>query len=83
MSQSVDEHLHGTPSESQLHGWLSRSITIMIGWGNEDGFTDGCPGPSKPTPKNIRIPRDRSTFSEGVWGGLGGSRCLLRRYLDR
>ena len=27
-------------------------------------------------------PRDPSTFSEGVWGGFGGSKCLLRRYLD-
>ena len=27
--------------------------------------------------------RDPSTFSEVVWGGFGGSRCLLRRYLDR
>ena len=28
----------------------------------------------------FHFPRDPSTFSEGVWGGLGGSRCLLRRY---
>ena len=30
----------------------------------------------------LLIPRDPSTFSEGVWGGFGGSKCLLRRYLD-
>ena len=33
-------------------------------------------------PGTYQSPRDPSTFSEGVWGGFGGSRCLLRRYLD-
>ena len=26
-------------------------------------------------------PGDPSTFSEGVWGGFGGSKCLLRKVL--
>ena len=27
---------------------------------------------------NQHFPTNPSTFSEGVWGGFGGSRCLLR-----
>ena len=30
----------------------------------------------------VEFPRAPSTFSEGVWGGFGGSKYLLRRYLE-
>ena len=30
----------------------------------------------------LQLPRAPSTFWEGVWGGFGGSKYLLRRYLE-
>ena len=42
---------------------------------------DACVKCPKMETSRFTSPRDPSTFSEGVWDGFGGSRCLSEKVL--